>query len=396
MHNLIMLLSLSIALFSTQVTLNAFSFQINRSFTSAYATSKQQHSLISKEINTINSNHYYRYCSHLLSKKCPYDTNNNENAEDEHHSSVLLLQTFLQNTTWISRTDLEQLISNSSITTAKETLLSLLDEKIISYVTDVTYYNTITDDNNKPSYYRMYNPKIAENLPNASKESINTPKNIDIDLLDEVIIKTYKWCNNFVQKLNLCPWVKSSLTPSKSSNIRIKLIHQNDNNHIETIIRDSSYELLQLTATDDNSDCEYSIDGNAAITFIIILPNKNDDNDNNRYYYNEEYTFEHFYNLYAYLEDKLFDEADNNIDNLGNEITIAPFHPNWTYAEKSVLDYEKKSPYPMISIVRSDVIEHAGGEDISNKISMNNEHVLCNTFNNIRELEMFYNENVLQ
>ena len=41
---------------------------------------------------------------------------------------------------------------------------------------------------------------------------------------------------------------------------------------LENVIRESSFELLQLTNGDD-----YSIDANAAITFIIILPN--DDNE---------------------------------------------------------------------------------------------------------------------
>ncbi len=64
---------------------------------------------------------------------------------------------------------------------------------------------------------------------------------------------------------------------------------------------------------------------------------------------------------------------------IGDEITIAPFHPDWSFASSSSsqnpLDYEKKSPYPTISLVRSSVIIKAG-EEATGRIGIHNEEVL--------------------
>lgn len=92
-----------------------------------------------------------------------------------------------------------------------------------------------------------------------------------------------------------------------------------------------------------------------------------------------------------------------------NEVTIAPFHPDWTFAPPSYvdydhdkdfdellrdpLDYEKRTPYPTISIVMAKGINLAG-EEATAKIGMHNEEVLNELgYEKVRKI---YDERVLE
>jgi len=88
--------------------------------------------------------------------------------------------------------------------------------------------------------------------------------------------------------------------------------------------------------------------------------------------------------------DWFMDLEDDWPEDLGDDVIIAPFHPNWEFgaddsdddmdddqeeAAASSLNYEKRSPYPLVSLVSTRVVENAG-EAVTNTIGEHNRDVL--------------------
>ena len=85
------------------------------------------------------------------------------------------------------------------------------------------------------------------------------------------------------------------------------------------------------------------------------------------------------------------DDSSNGDLPLGKIVTLASFHPLWRFASNTesdnAIDFEKRSPYPTISIVLKKAIEDAGGEIITNKISRQNEDILnSKNINDLRNM----------
>ena len=185
--------------------------------------------------------------------------------------------------------------------------------------------------------------------------------------------------------------------------------------------KDDSYEM-------DETKIHTFIDPNVAITFVIAVPfpssfssmNKNQKNSlsacqSHKQYSSElssilppEFDFLNFVEFFNDLDDELYYEAEefdlekeqeqksgnkeeqSNVP-LGKSITLAPFHPLWRFApsdnenegnfddqnniEQSI-DFEKRSPYPTISIVLTKAITNAGAEMATDRIGMHNQAVL--------------------
>lgn len=246
---------------------------------------------------------------------------------------------------------------------------------------DVTYYD---QDCMHPMLYRLRKPMDGSIFV---KDESRYMEHTDIsNRVNDAINQTLRWCLNFVQELNLCPWAKLSLKDKMA--IRLKVVEQELGiDCFESIIRESAKELIRITD-------EGYVDENVAITFVIALPAIHDGNC-------YDFEFDNFYDFSVDLEDRLFDEAEESSDNsniqIGDEITIAPFHPDWAFASDSgdieleAVDFEKRSPLPTISLVKSLVIERAG-EEATTRIGLNNEMTLQK--HGVEWLKYFYNENV--
>lgn len=240
---------------------------------------------------------------------------------------------------------------------------------------DVAYYNK---DSTHPQIYRI-RKKFAQtkDIVETSLNPTNVPKGVDT-----CTRQTLRWCLNFVSGLKLCPWAKLSLKDGQA--IRLKIVEQSAGlNHFETIIRESAQELIRI------SDEGY-VDPNVAITFIVAIGDSKD------------FEFEQFYDFSSDLEERLFEEADissNDLEScIGEQITIAPFHPDWTFAAEdgtytlNALDFEKKSPFPTLSLVRTFVIDQAG-EEATSIIGIHNEKILVDY--GVEKLQRIYDQNVL-
>lgn len=208
----------------------------------------------------------------------------------------------------------------------------------------------------------------------------------------ERVVKTrlLRWCDNFVGDLGLCPWARQSL--SAPGAIRIKVVPQSDGlEGFEGTLRDSAEELLRVTGypcdtekgeVDDNAiDL---VDPNVAITFVVAAPLTGEELP--------EFSFALFCDFAYDLEDRLLDEADElrekkGMPHFGEEVTIAPFHPDWKFAgndgeidgseadKSDSVAWEKRTPYPTISLVRTSAIA-AAGCDATSRIAVHNEEVL--------------------
>lgn len=281
-------------------------------------------------------------------------------------------------------------------------------------VCDVTYYeNSVNDDHEtvlRESFYRI-NPHIIATSAKETKQFVDTlyqenpiPQET-IKPIEVCTTQTLRWCDAFVQELNLCPWAKLSLQSNNA--IRIKILKESMGiDAMEEIIRLSADELIELT---DNSHVDMLV----AITFVVAIPDTEkyqssvEEMENQEHEYG--FDFQEFYAFATDLEDRLFDEADEayeeaeetgedlDVKPVGDEITIAPFHPKWKFGDsemegKNPLNYEKMSPYPTISLVRTQVITQAG-EEATERIGDLNKETLLKT--GAENLSTIYNRDVL-
>lgn len=277
--------------------------------------------------------------------------------------------------------------------------------EIASILADTVYYNNSLE----PALYRI-NPDRDDEMWNQNYISLLEPKqNLDVTLMhkvEKVASLTYNWCSNFVQTLNLCPWAKLSIQ-SKNS-IKIHILNQRMGlENMEHLVRKGALELMDLTERG-------KVDENSGITFVVAMH----DEDVELGVQGPDFYFETFYNFCTGLEDRLLNEDDVDMNELyctdmqytplssiGDEVIIAPFHPEWRWnsfdthettqqnldVQDEPLNFEKKSPFPTISMVRSRVVFDAG-EETTRRIGIHNERILSEMGS--KTLEEFYKQNV--
>lgn len=221
---------------------------------------------------------------------------------------------------------------------------------------------------------------------------------------------TLRWCSNFVAGLELCPWAKLCLLTQNA--IRIKIVPQRLGlQYFEEAIRECAVELLQRTGHEDycsnfGDNVEY-IDPNVGITFIVAVPDNNsssvDTGESGRS--GQDFGFQSFSKFAFDLEDRLFDEADDAVEEaertnsniltpIGDAVTVAPFHPDWQFGQDDDgLAWEKRTPFPTVSLVRSSAID-AAGEEATARIASHNEATLKKLGSHA--LQQLYQKSVLQ
>lgn len=220
------------------------------------------------------------------------------------------------------------------------------------------------------------------------------------------IVATHRWAANFVRPLQLCPWAGSSLDTDGAIRYWVVLFDASNVmeseeifDEMERVAGQAGRHLEQITSVGTNP-----IDAAAAISFVILAPMNAD-----MLMFPD---FVSFHEFFLDLEDRLLDECDTYWDNFDDhndvaqnesdipdecKITLAAFHPDWRFNTKnsdssiestSAIDYEKRTPYPTISIVMSSVIdalidpdaeqsEDGSSSVVTNRIAASNEKTLC-------------------
>lgn len=230
-------------------------------------------------------------------------------------------------------------------------------------------------------------PVTAWILDDQSKEWV--PASTDFtDVSAMVVQSTYAWCHDFVLQLQLCPWAKASIeTPSA---LQIFVIDPKDplpanvvspTEVIESLAR-RFQDFLEETTNLPNQPSNLE----SAAIFFVVFAERNGSTTSSRNSSNDTSTtspmartgldfldFLDFYDWFVELEDDWSQE----------DVIVAPFHPQWSFATGDEdendnlqnLDFEKRSPYPTVSLVASRVVE-AAGEEVTAKIGTHNEQVL--------------------
>jgi len=166
--------------------------------------------------------------------------------------------------------------------------------------------------------------------------------------------ETWRWCTNFVVPLNLCPWAAASV--KSQGGVKVYLV---DRAHdMQSAVEDASSNLIAAIKSGE-------VDANLAISFIVTT---------------EYWEFGSFYGWFLDLEEAF-------IDSSFDEVTLAPFHPDWLFQDdEAELSFEKKSPYPTVSVVSRFVIEKAGVEATSAIAGHNKAILLDRGFDQLQEL----------
>lgn len=194
---------------------------------------------------------------------------------------------------------------------------------------------------------------------------------------------TWNWCAHFVARYNLCPWAAASVVDPAA--IHIYIVNDDDTavgSHLETIVESIAEEFARKL----NSRKEERIDPNTSICFVVLCPAKRHAMLETNAAASAFADFSTFYEWFLDIEER-WDMVDT--------VTLAPFHPGWKYEgdDADVLELEKRSPFPTISMVATSTIDKAGPA-ATTKIANHNEAILQEK--SVKEWNVIYNAAVLE
>lgn len=191
---------------------------------------------------------------------------------------------------------------------------------------------------------------------------------------------TWNWCQDFVRPLDLCPWTQTSLDAHGA--IQFFVVVSKNQGTDTALEGPDGFEIMHGIAKRFVNNVVHGDDHpstmeRAAIFFAVFVSSQPDPSP-------PLDDFGTFYEWFTELEDggayseSIYDDYP--------QVIIAPFHPKWEFANESnpAIFYEKRSPYPTISIVSARVVDQAG-EAVTDKIGVHNEHVLT-SYDNIEGL----------
>mmetsp|Transcript_1137 Transcript_1137/g.1461 ORF Transcript_1137/g.1461 Transcript_1137/m.1461 type:complete len:386 (-) Transcript_1137:22-1179(-) len=163
---------------------------------------------------------------------------------------------------------------------------------------------------------------------------------------DEIYIrKVEKWIKEIVIGLNLCPFAAAALDTER---VRFKIS--------TAITLEEAFEDFLVEADLIKSTTEFEVP-----TTLLIFTNSFSD-------------FEEFYAFSRFLEDTI----DKN-KNLVDEVMVACFHPNHTFQgleKNDPVHFEKRSPYPVVNLLRAPVVDKYVEDGKTCRIAEANEEKL--------------------
>jgi hypothetical protein len=186
--------------------------------------------------------------------------------------------------------------------------------------------------------------------------------------------QTWAWCRHFVLPLQLCPWARASLETPQA--FQIFLVEEvDDYNMIENVadsqaVYDSLLDDVGRRFEDflEEQQPESSMES-AAIFFVVFVESASSSSSSSseKERRSPMKDFGDFYDWFC-----RFEETWELLDT----VIVAPFHPNWSFAgEAESLSFEKRSPYPTVTMVSAQVVD-AAGEAATEQIGKHNEQVL--------------------
>ena len=233
------------------------------------------------------------------------------------------------------------------------------------------------------------------------------------------IESTHRWSSHFVRPLHLCPWAGSSLDTFGAIRYWVVLMDPNVDEDSSVVLEEMErmirYAAMQLEQITNKEDPFQTVDASVAISFVVFVPfstgsSKSMDTTSSRLVH-PSLEFESFHEFFVTLEDRFLEEYDAYLDSIdddsdpptvkeipvGCNVTIAAFHPHWRFntLDPTAIDWEKRTPYPTISLVMSSAIdalidetEDTSSSAVTTSIATSNEKTLCK-FGSDRLKELF-------
>jgi hypothetical protein len=254
-------------------------------------------------------------------------------------------------------------ITSFATTHSKDTISTMISYRQLPYLALLLFICEawISPSTTVPSFRRSLSRCHESSSSNTGKNK-KTPNNIvsydfpppsvwnvDYEDLKKTLIpmdrclqakETWNWCRNFIVPMQLCPWARKSLETTSALQMYVPSISSNKNPKKEQqtrVVKDVAFAYRDYIQ-------EFPALESTAI-FFVIFPGKMMDSSS---------SFMDFYEWFEQLED------DWDID----EVTVAAFNPDWQFGDDTdetlSLEFEKKSPYPTITLVSTKVIEQAG------------------------------------
>ncbi|WP_375560134.1 DUF1415 family protein [Bernardetia sp. OM2101] len=161
--------------------------------------------------------------------------------------------------------------------------------------------------------------------------------------MNEIKNNTKKWFEDWILKLNLCPFAHSVYAKKQ---IRFEI---EESNSFEKCVQKAVSE-IELLEENNNSENQNYID-----TTLLVFPNiflnidKANENEENQ-------PFNDFLDFVALLD--LYLEQNS----LEGKFQLVAFHPNYIFAgedKSSKSHFTNRSPYPILHILREESVEKA-------------------------------------
>jgi hypothetical protein len=210
------------------------------------------------------------------------------------------------------------------------------------------------------------------------------------------VVETLRWCRNFVLPLALCPWAAASVQQLQFSQQQQS---SSSSSHADVVITDQNASItpyeptafapitpaMQFFSVKKSEDMERAVHHVARIFRDAVGVHKTIDPSVAIFFVlceDRSWDFIDFYDWFCAVEEEDWDDEDDESDeDVQCQVTLAPFHPGWMFEDDGTattnpsLQFEKKSPYPTVTLVWTDVIDTAGPM-VSSKIGAQNEITL--------------------
>lgn len=218
---------------------------------------------------------------------------------------------------------------------------------------------------------------------------------------------TWRWCRDFVVPLQLCPWAAASVNAPGAIQFYVVPVSSNNLTEdqlvpiVETVAR-RFQDWILLGERENDVDRK-----KVAIAFIVLANTVHDTTTESASWID---SFPSFYEWFIQLEDDWIDKGfysmkdDEEEETIYNAVTLAGFHPDWEFENGDMdtgdtssingLDFEKKSPFPTLTLVSTETIDAAGPE-ATERIAQHNAQVLQADMT-LEELQKLYQQAVWQ
>eukprot|EP00184_Porphyridium_aerugineum_P003229 CAMPEP_0184696610 /NCGR_PEP_ID=MMETSP0313-20130426/3843_1 /TAXON_ID=2792 /ORGANISM="Porphyridium aerugineum, Strain SAG 1380-2" /LENGTH=224 /DNA_ID=CAMNT_0027155267 /DNA_START=27 /DNA_END=701 /DNA_ORIENTATION=- len=168
---------------------------------------------------------------------------------------------------------------------------------------------------------------------------------------DLIIYQVLSWTKKIVVGLKLCPFADNELEKNK---VRVALLPKTAENF-------DDFRAFLFNEIQNMMDTDPKL----LSTTLVVAPKGS---------FLDDLPFVEFSDFHADIEEEIDDD-----EYLVDEVMIVPFHPQYQWAETEKddpINFDRRSPYPMINILRAEDVDYYAEKGMTQDILTNNEKTL--------------------